>query len=163
MTMIMVIARIKHLILILGISLAATATAEDNTTIRAGFGAGHSDKSAIYSVGYEERNVRDVLMYKLDLGAWTSGTRGKSSPFVSGLVGVRLGSVADFYAQGLVGIAIVGNTDELLGSNFQFTEEAAVGYKSVSVGYKHVSSANLGDPNLGRDYWFCELKFPLTF
>lgn len=141
--------------------LSSTALAEDSYSFRMASGIANSEKSALYSVGYENQ-FSNPFVYKLDFGAWTAGGTGqRSSPFSAFLLGARLGNYDGFHLQPLAGVVVIGHTDELLGSNFQFTEELAVGFKNVSLGYKHFSNAGIIRPNIGRDYLFLNFNFTL--
>jgi len=138
------------------------ASADEATTLRMGGDFTHyKNKSAIYSVGFEDFD-RDNFGTKLEVGAYTDSDPGHvGAPFGSVLLGKRFGSYEGLNATGFMGCAIIGSTDQVLGSLFEFTEEAIVGYKNVGLGYKHVSNAGLASPNHGRDYVSLTVAFHL--
>jgi len=137
------------------------SVADSNLALRMGSGIANTEKSAIYSIGYEETFV-DHFLYKIDAGAWTDNQPERNgAPYGSVGLGPRLGSLKGFNLQIVGSVAIAGYTDSLLGSNFQFTEELTLGYGPVGFGYKHFSNAGIIRPNIGRDYVYLNLALPL--
>lgn len=138
------------------------ALADGATVLRMGADMTHyANQTSIYSLGYEEV-ARDGFGHKIEAGFWTdTGSDRKGSPFGS-LVGLkRFGDYEGVNVTGVFGIMIVGYPDAALASAFEFTEEIAIGFKDVSIGYKHISNAGLKEPNHGRDYIFLNLALPL--
>ncbi len=133
----------------------------DSTTLRMGTDLTHyANETSMYSVGFQHFEANG-LGYKLDAGGWTeSASDRKSAPFGSVLVGKRFGSVNGINMTNLIGVAVIGIPDSALSTTFQFTEEAAVGYKAVGLGYKHFSNAGIKEPNHGRDYIYLNFAFP---
>lgn len=156
---------IKKLLMALAllISCSSALADEDTVTFRMGQGVTNTCKSALYSVGFE-KDFKDSITYRLDFGAWTDvGLNRRGAPFSSVLIGKRAGEYTSLNFTAMVGILIMGSPDSALALPFNFTEEVALGYQQVSVGYKHVSNAGIKEPNLGRDYVFLNLTFPLNY
>lgn len=138
------------------------ALADDAVTLRMGADFTHyKNETAIYSLGSESFD-RDGFGCKLEGGFWTAiDPSHRASPFGSVLGGKRFGDYNGFNLTGFFGVVVLGHTDGALGGNAAFTEEAVLGYKTVSLGYKHISNAGLFPPNHGRDYISLTLAFPL--
>lgn len=151
----------------LGISLIllalvpVRALSDDAITARMGADFTHyKNETAIYSAALESFN-RSNVGTKFEFGGWTdTGANRCQSPFGSVLVGKRFGYYDGFNLTGFAGIAIIGNTDSALSTNFEFTEEVVAGYNVVGVGYKHISNAGIKTPNNGRDYISLTFAFP---
>lgn len=156
------IKKIMSVIVLLG--YCGVANAYENIVYRMGFGLSNTKDSALYSLGYERNFKHSIFQYKFDVGAWTTTRPGRaSSPYGAFLLGPKFGDDTGFNLRTMAGISIIGLTDEMLGSNFQFTEEAIISYQTVGIGYKHVSNAGIVKPNLGRDYLYIHFTFPLGY
>jgi len=152
----------KILLLISILSFPLQSLADERAVLRMGADFTHyKNRTSIYSLGWEDFNSLG-LGHKFELGGWTDETGGRcSSPYGSILLGKELGTSEGLNLTGFVGLSIIGYTDAALSSPFEFTEEAAVGYQNVGIGYKHFSNAGLSEPNHGRDYIFLNLRFPI--
>lgn len=89
---------------------------------------------------------------------------GKSSLWLSPLMGVRALSGAGPELHIAVGPGYLQNPDQVLGGNFQFSLEGGLGLTSgdgttyVGVAWKHLSSAGIEMPNQGRDFIVVQLR-----
>ena len=148
--------------LILALLFSALAHGADQIAFKTGVGTTTDTKSAVYSIGFENK-IQGDSFYKLDFGAWTDNeATHQSAPFFSPVVGYHLGDADGFSFNPVFGILIMGYPDSVLGSPFNFTEELAIGYKHVSIGWKHISNGGTASPNKGRDYLFLNIGFPLN-
>ena len=119
---------------------------------RTGVGLNRASTSALYSVGYVRRFDKHY-MSRLDMGYWSDSKLGhKSSTYASLSVGRMIGNRNGLYASIYMGVAFISHPDILLSTNFQFTEEVALGYRDAEIIFKHFSNAGIKKPNLGRDY-----------
>lgn len=109
------------------------------------------------------------LVYQFEFGGWVdrSGHPGRrSSMMLSATCGPEVQS-GPFYARITFGLAVITHPDSALGGPLQFNTDAAAGIRDerwrwdVGVGYKHVSSGDLYQPNVGRDFPMMEIKFAL--
>lgn len=138
---------------LLALLLSAHALADD-VTLRMGLGTVYSTDSALYSVGYEGETRSSPLIYRIDVGAWTSEVQGHhGSPFMSWAPGIRLGDPDKISVQASLGVSILGYTDDLLGGHFQFNECGSVTVWGFRIERCHWSSAGIYEPNHGRDYY----------
>lgn len=91
------------------------------------------------------------------------GSGRKGSPMVSGQLGFEVenrGWVGSVYS----GPALLGQTDVMLGGHLQFMDDLHLGLRDrennyIGIIYRHVSSASVSTPNLGRDFLGIELTF----
>lgn len=146
--------------LLLGSSIVK---ADDGVAIRTGFGTTTETRSALYSFTLE-RTIEEESFYKLDFGFWTDNQPGHSSaPFMGPVIGYHFLHPSGISLTPVFGILVMGNPDAVLGAPFNFTEELAIGYHTVSIGWKHISNAGTSSPNMGRDYLFLNLTTPISF
>lgn len=132
--------------------------------LTAGAGVGNSEHSRLINAG-----VRLPLVFNLieqyEIGFWvdprTNGYSG--SGYAANLVGVEV-KTNPLVLRAMIGPAIITNTDILLGGIFpQFTEDFFVGIidntgNSIGAKYKHLSSAGIYSPNVGRDFVGLEIS-----
>lgn len=89
----------------------------------------------------------------------------RSSGFVDYEIGVKPGPEVGVYGKAFWGVLAMSGPDTLLGGPFQFVSDFGVGIRdplsSISVGYKHISSAGFYSPNKGRD--FINLELGISF
>jgi hypothetical protein len=128
-----------------------------------------SDKFATQkglSFGYQEEIL--FLDVKWEAGFWAdnSGRQGaKSSAFGSYSVGLEP-TVGSFYVNFFQGVGLITHPDTVLGGPFQFFEDIGLGIRdlergiSIGLQYKHISSAGIFQPNLGRDTFGIQLMIP---
>jgi hypothetical protein len=118
------------------------------------------------SVG-RQRPLGYYMIYQYEVGGWmdTRDDAGrKSSGFANVATGINL-NIGPMYAQSLWGVALITNTDSYLGGHEQFNEDLAIGIKDwrgvgLGINYKHISSAGLWQPNMGRDMMSVKLNIP---
>lgn len=157
---------------ILALLLSASAFAEDVSTIKYGVGVANSGKNSLsetkfLSVGRQMDLWSDYLIYQWEVGGWAdiAGGGRRSSAFGAGGGGFHV-NAGHVYAQSTFEVALVTNPDSYLGGPFQFSEDVGVGLQSntncsIGVNYKHISSAGLEQPNVGRDFLTILIRFPL--
>lgn len=106
------------------------------------------------------------LSQQIEAGGWIDSAGGGRGS--SGYGAYQIGVETDTEVQGRVmfGPAIITSPDIYLGGIFpQFTEDFYIGIKghdgnTVGVKYKHISSAGLCSPNMGRDFAGVEIGIP---
>lgn len=90
--------------------------------------------------------------------------QGKSSAWAAPLLGVRALSQVGPELHIAVGPGYLQNPDEVLGGHFQFSLEGGIGLASadkktyVGLAWKHLSSAGIEMPNMGRDMIVVQLR-----
>lgn len=92
-------------------------------------------------------------------GYWADSVgNGRSSSLMgSASFGVNVNAGVVF-TQALVGPAYISNPDTILGGPLQFNNDFALGLRDSDTGntigfaYKHISSAGIYHPNMGRDF-----------
>lgn len=150
----------------------ACADASADTVAKYGIGVARSADGG-YSTTKHLSLARQSVAYgifvqQVELGFWTDaasweGRRGSAYGDYS--VGLETLTESGIYAQALVGPALISTTDAYLGGHLQFNTEATVGVKGengVSIGllYKHLSSAGIYTPNVGRDFMLFRVGVP---
>ena len=101
-----------------------------------------------------------------EIGVWFDNRKGcTNSAFITYMAGIEP-RAKGYYVRYLLGPAYITNTDNRLGSNFQFTHELGVGVKDsrgvrLGIVYRHFSNAGLIQPNEGKD--FCGLNGEVKF
>lgn len=120
--------------------------------IKLGQGLKRAGSSGLFSASLVTP-INEDYFYRAEIG-YFSDNRVRHSPslFSSVAMARRAGDKDSLHFDLVLGIALISNPDELLGSPFEFTEEIDVGYKNVSIGVRHFSNAGIVRPNIGRDY-----------
>lgn len=153
-------------LLALMLLLSNTANAAEGLLLKYMVNPTHPSMEKGLAVG--RQTEFSVLEVKTEGGFWIDNTKkpgAKSSAFIQGSLGVEPTAGA-FYANVFQGIAAISSPDSVLGGPVQFVEEAGVGIrdkdKFVGVGifYKHISSAGIFKPNLGRDFFGIQVFIP---
>lgn len=152
---------------IIGMLTATQAMA--GSYIKFGSGALTQDiaETRVIEVGYKHR-LGFLLDYELGLGYYAdrrSDLGRKSSVYSTASLGldVKTGGV---YIEAFGGLALISNPDSLLGGTFpQFTESLNIGLYDnrdvkIGFGYRHISSAGIFSPNMGRDFITINLEIP---
>lgn len=104
--------------------------------------------------GHQIYAIHDALA----VGFWVDnlGQGRDGSSFVKYQLGVKPGQEVGFYAKGFIGVMAISHTDVLLGGHFQFGQDYGIGIRDetsfVELGYSHISSAGIYNPNTGRDF-----------
>jgi hypothetical protein len=116
------------------------------------------------SFGFQD----EVLFFekKWEVGFWFDNRAGsKNSAFASYSFGIEP-QHGFFYANFFQGIGLISSPDSVLGGHAQFFADLGVGIrdlkKKVSLGfqYRHISSAGIFMPNLGRDTFGIQVMIP---
>lgn len=122
----------------------------------------HPSEIKFMNIGH--RDSFQGLVAQYEIGGWvdSAGNGRKSSPYAAYQIGLQ--AVNQVVGRFMMGPAIVGITDNRLGAVFpQFTTDLYFGIEGehgVNIGfkYKHISSAGLSSPNVGRDFMGIELS-----
>jgi len=118
------------------------------------------------ALGYQSEF--SILETKLEGGFWTdqSGRPGaKGSAYGSASIGIEPTAGA-LYVNFFQGIAGITGKDTVLGGPVQFVEDLGIGIRdqktktSIGLHYKHMSSAGIFKPNLGRDFIGIQVMLP---
>ena len=152
--------------------LLITVPVQADSIVKYGLGVGSSAKNSntevkTISIAYQE-NAFGPIIYQLEGGIWTdsrSDVKRKGSGFGDAGIGFNI-DAGNLYCQTVVALAIITDTDSMLGSHFQFNNDLAIGLKdrdgnSIGLNYKHISNAGLVSPNIGRDFIMMRLAIPL--
>ena len=150
----------RALLLILLLTAPAYAV-NDQYVVDAGIGISNSAKMRTASLGIQE-DLWDAVKQRGTIGFWGGGP-GTSSFFAAGQLGFEVnnrGTVASIFS----GPALISNTDSMLGSYLEFVTDLHLGLQDGNMNYlglfyRHVSSAGLAEPNVGRDIVGLEIKF----
>lgn len=150
-------------------SLPMKALATEGSFVKYSVNA-HSDKIAQQkglSFGHQDEFLF-FLDKKWEVGAFFDNSNrpgAKSSAYGSYSVGLEPTAGA-FYVNFFQGVGLISCPDTVLGGPFQFFEDMGFGIRDqdrgVSIGlhYKHISSAGIFNPNLGRDMMGVQLMIP---
>ncbi len=140
----------------------------DYGTINLKYGLGflQSQGSQVASLGYQS-NIYKGIAHQLEVGGWPDriGSR-SSSMYGEYSLGLRL-LKPDYYLESMHGIGMISNPDALLGGRFQFFHDIGGGIRdkdgySMGLVVKHVSSAGINKPNIGRNFIGVKLGFPIN-
>lgn len=157
----------KYLLLL----LLTTTVLADDLTVKYGPGVfqsaknGHETLNA--TLGYQ-KELLYLLSYQIEVGGWSDkridlGRR--SSMYGSYSIGSTV-NASYMYAEAFLGVAGITNPDSYLGGHFQFNNDLGIGFrdkygKRIGINYKHMSSAGLYNPNVGRDFLLLKLSFDI--
>lgn len=138
--------------------------------LKYGLGILNSNKAETRHLAVGVRNqFVSVIDSQLEVGGWAdrrTDLNRSSSAYGQYSLGVTVKNSV-FYLQAFGGIAAITNTDAFLGGNFpQFVQDIGFGFnddRGVKIGasFKHMSSAGIYNPNMGRDFLSLELSIPL--
>lgn len=123
---------------------------------KAAFGPPHIPFERTLSLGYQQDSQSGAFL-RLEIGWFLDiSGHGKSSFWVAPLLGISSQTSTGFELHLAIGPGYLQNPDERLGGHFQFSLEGGGGILShdtyVGVAWKHLSSAGLEMPNMGRDF-----------
>lgn len=141
----------------------------DDLILDGGVGVFNSGKKSLSETKMVTFGVQEDLIGPLKdravIGGWLDNAdHGRSS---SAVVGGQLGFEVNRDGL-LVGIftgpSVISNTDALLGGPIQFMDDLHLGIQDphgyyIGVMYRHLSSAGIETPNIGRDVVGLELRF----
>lgn len=155
----------------LAVFLVNTGYAQnDQMVLDGGIGVFNSGKKSLsetkmLSLGIQE-DVWGPLKQRVVAGGWLDNAGGgrTSSAFASGQIGFEVngnGLVAGIFT----GPAFISSPDILLGGHLQFMDDIHFGIQDkesnyMGLMYRHLSSAGLEMPNIGRDVLGLEIRFP---
>jgi hypothetical protein len=156
--------------LTLSLLICSTAFAQDDQLIlNGGVGVFHSgdkglSETKMATLGVQE-DIWGPLKDRVVVGGFidNSGDGKSGSAIISGQLGFEVnrdGLVAGIFS----GPTLISNPDILLGGNFQFMEDLHLGIQDkdsnyIGIFYRHISSAGLEMPNIGRDFVGLELRW----
>lgn len=113
-----------------------------------------------------KHDITSIFGGKVEAGLWTDSAGGgrKGSWFGGYAIGVDI-NPSVFFAQAYIGPAVISTPDSYLGGRFQFMHDASFGLRddkrrSIGLCYKHISSAGIYNPNIGRDIIMIKLDIP---
>lgn len=151
----------KYLFLILLFFSPISRAYELGLNYGAGFGlpnATDDTEAKLLSLNISN-SLGTLFRHKLSWGEWFDPHPEydrSSAMFGSYSVGIRV-EPGQFYFENYLGLAMISETDSMLSTNFEFTEEIGFGIKD-SLGrffgfeYRHFSNAGIQLPNKGRDF-----------
>ena len=121
--------------------------------------------SAFGSLSYQTP-IKGSLYHQVESGLWTSRARDlgqKMSGFLSHNLGLKL-NLGPCYIESMHGLGFITTPDSLLGGRFQFFHDVGFGAKdkvgsAFGVQIKHISSAGLEKPNIGRNFLLIKISF----
>jgi hypothetical protein len=153
---------IKKLVLVM--LLISNVCFADDMFFDFGLGVGPSALNSMVEtktldIGYRNY-IWDEFYWQNKLGYWkdNSGDPTRSSSlYGSSILGMEV-NLHPVEFRGGAGLALITNTDSYLGGYFpQFNEQFGIGLRDVigngiSLNYSHISSADIYNPNVGRDF-----------
>jgi hypothetical protein len=153
-------------IIIASLMFVGNAFAQDKDptlNIKYGLGVIQKGDMSFGSVGYQ-RKIVDSLYQQYEGGLWVDRDR-QSAGFASYQLGLKAKS-GFVYGETMHGIGLITKTDGLLGGHFQFFHDLGVGIVSkdgstFGIQMKHVSSAGINKPNIGRNFIAIKAGFSL--
>ena len=150
------------------LGLMSTPAWSGNLSYKAGTGldtTGFSGYVAIFSAAYESP-LWGLIDQKIEAGLWVDreGKGGQGSFYGGYAVGMKV-HPGVVYGQFFLGVAGISNPDAYLSSVFQFTHDIGVGIedkegRALGLNVKHISNAGLKSPNVGRNFFMVDIKFP---
>lgn len=157
--------RYSLLLLLLG----SLCFADDSYVLDGGVGIANSAKKGLSETKMltlgKQYDLIGPIKERAIVGGWLDNSGGgkNGSGLVSGQIGFevnRNGLVAGLFT----GPCLISNTDTMLGGHFQFMDDLHLGLEDHSgnylgVMYRHISSAGISTPNLGRDIMAIEMRF----
>lgn len=147
------------------LSIISLNSKADEFIIKYGPGYLHSNNAELTSLGYQNK-LHNAIYQKIEGGAWVDNASGMSnSLYISYSLGLRVDSGKAF-AEWFFGPTLISSPDNNLGGTFQFNHDLFFGLRdkqgySVGLGIKHISSAGIEIPNLGRDFILIRIGVPL--
>ena len=136
-----------------------------NTTFNMKYGLGFIQKGEAQFAGFGLQNkLFKSLYHQVEGGLWVDRNRSNSG-YGAYSLGMHLES-GFFYGETMHGIGLITHPDSLLGGRFQFFHDLGVGVVSkdgstFGVQIKHVSSAGIHKPNIGRNFVGLKAAFAL--
>jgi hypothetical protein len=155
----------KNLILVLLTTFSTVAFAQKTFNLKYGVGVMQSVNSQVVSIAIQKQ-LKDSYAHQLECGAWFDPQEEKnrrSSGFCSYSLGLRV-ILPNFYMESMHGIGGISHPDSLLGGRVKLFNNFGLGIKdrsgnALGVVFKHVSSAGIEKPNMGRNFAAAKLSF----
>jgi len=139
--------------------------------IKYGVGVGNSAKTSksevvMGSMAYQQP-FYGLFAQQVEVGGWgdrRADMGRQNSVFMGYSLGLNL-NMGYLNAQAFWGVAGITNPDSYLGGPFQFNHDFAINFMDkrkvkLGVAYKHVSSAGIEKPNIGRDFFMIRVGLP---
>jgi len=148
---------------ILIIFLMASKSNAYELGIKYGLGFGvpeQQEPSEVKFVSVEIQNsLGSLLKHKLAAGGWFDPKpvlKRSGASFGAYSIGIKV-EPGIFYAENFFGVSLISQTDSMLSTNFEFTEEIGIGIQDalgrfLGFQWKHFSNAGIQLPNKGRDF-----------
>lgn len=148
---------------------SASYAQDGQIAVDAGLGVFNSGKKSLsetkmVSISSQE-DLWGALKQRATVGGWfdNTGSGRSSSGLISGQLGFevnRNNTIVGIFS----GPTVLSNTDVLLGGNFQFMDDLRIGIQDnknnyIGLFYRHISSAGIEMPNIGRDLVGLEIRF----
>lgn len=146
-------------------------TALCGTFVRYGVGIAESaeygfGETRLLSLGYEETLI-GPFVWQREVGLFLDEAdfAGRKK---SGFGNLSFGIETDpgyLLLRSLWGVGLITGPDSILGGPFQFNQDLLVGFKGnngciIGLDYKHISSADIYSPNLGRNLLLVHVEIP---
>lgn len=159
----------KKILLIISL-LLIPSNADAGTFARYGVGIARSAEYGAtnvksFSLGYTDE-VYGPIIYQYELGYFSdpSGHGRSGSGFGNAGLGVQV-DPGVFVVRSVWGLGGITTPDTMLGGPFQFNHDFLLGVKGqngaiIGLNLKHISSAGLEKPNLGRDLLLLHVELP---
>ena len=134
-----------------------------------GFGSSAKERAVeVKTASIGKQRQFFIFIDQWEVGGWfeqSNDPSRKSSGFIDYSVGLNV-DAGYLYVQSLWGVAAITTKDSYLGGNFQFNQDFSLGVKdargvAIGLNYKHMSSAGIFTPNVGRDFISIRLGVPL--
>jgi len=135
----------------------------DTVNMKYGFAVIQKGEAEFISFGVQKR-IFSTLYRQTEGGFWIDRNRGNSGFGVLSL-GIHVDNEL-FYGETMHGIGLISRKDKLLGGHFQFFHDVGTGIVSrngstFGIQIKHISSAGINTPNIGRN--FISIKAGFTY
>lgn len=118
------------------------------------------------AIGYQNHIKNTIFDYQIEGGYFADATKGilQQTLFAGPSIGLSIEN-SGHYTKVFFGPSIVSHTDERLSIPFEFNADFEFGFQDsrgvgMGIGFKHMSSAGLGSPNLGRDFLYLQISLP---
>ena len=145
--------------------ISTVAHAQKTLNLKYGVGVMQSVNSQIVSLAFQSQ-IKDSYAQQVECGAYLDPQEEKgqrSSGFCSYSLGLRV-ILDHVYMESMHGVGGISHPDRLLGGHFQFFHNLGLGIKdkagnSLGLVFKHISSAGIEKPNVGRNFTAAKLSF----
>lgn len=128
---------------------------------------GSSDPSRVKNIEFGYQQSYQTFDTRIGVGGWTDKSQYvgvKNAAYVQYLIGVETRRNDGLFVAYFIGPAYISNTDSLLGSHFQISQQLHIGIRDsrkigVSVYVGHFSNAGLSRINKGRNHAGVGVRF----